>query len=472
MGPSATSLTRQLARFAASLTIEQIPDDVLDKIRLHLLDTVGCGMAGADSDLAQRCLRVTQLEHAPGPCRVLGTSLSFGPAAAAFANAVAMNALDHDDGFEVDGKGMGHPGATLVAAALSAAGAHHVQGAAFLAALVAAYEINARLILAIQPSHARFRQVYGVCQHQAIGAAAVYGILAGLDDDKLAEAFGFAATLTPLPSLRKYNWDARPLVSFKDFNAPAAEAGVRAVQFVQAGLDGARDVLDGDSGFWRMIGSDRFDPDLLVASLGETWWTRHASFKPYPACRWMHTALESFETLRDAIGLQPEEIEKVSVLTSVGLARDFMDAAPATMVDAQFSLPFCLAKLAFRIPTTGWFTQAGLHDRASLGVARRVEAAIDPEFDMLMSGPARRPAGQVTILARGQRFDGPRLDYPRGTSERPMESAAVVAKFRLNLARHGGPEASRLLEDAILGANPGRFRTSDIFNAISGFRTS
>src|SRR5262249_41777805 len=154
-----------------------------------------------------------------GACPVLGSWHSFGPAAAAFGNAAAMNALDFDDGFEIDGRGMGHPGATIVAAAISAPYAGDVDGATFLAAVIAAYEIHNRLIHAMQPSIERFREVYGVCQHQAIGAAIAFGKQAGLGAEALENAIGLAATLTSVPSLHKYNWNRRPIISLKDFNA-------------------------------------------------------------------------------------------------------------------------------------------------------------------------------------------------------------------------------------------------------------
>ena len=153
---------------------------------------------------------------------------------------------------------------------MSAAFTAPVSGAAFLAAIIAAYEINNRLIGAMQPSFARFREVYGVCQHQSVGAAVAYGCLAGLDAAGLENAIGHAATLANVPSLRKYNWDDRPLISLKDFNAPATEAGIRAVQFHAAGLIGSRDVLGGESGFWRMLGSDQFDAGGMLAGLERT----------------------------------------------------------------------------------------------------------------------------------------------------------------------------------------------------------
>ncbi|WP_042703756.1 MmgE/PrpD family protein [Azospirillum sp. B506] len=445
-----TSLTRRLADFAAGLEVADIPADVAGKIGLHLLDALGCGLAGAKTDPTRRVLAAVRGDYADGPCPVLGTGVSLTAAGAAFVNSAAMNALDHDDGFEVDGKGMGHPGATLVAAALSGVAVSQADGGTLLAALAAAYEINARIILSIQPSRERFRQVYGVCQHQSLAASAVYGRLLGLDGADLANAFGFAGTLAPVPSLRRYNWDSRPLVSFKDFNAPATEAGLRAVHYATAGLVGAADVLDGPTGFWRMIGSDRFDPDVLCDGLGEVWWARHASFKAYPACRWMHTALESFETLRDTFGLAAGEIERIEVLTSAGLARDFMDAAPATMVDAQFSLPYCLACLALGLPPVDWHVADALADDGRAVLATRVTATVDREIDGAMSGETRRPAGQVRVCARGRWFEGPRLSHPRGCRERPMSDADVIAKFRANAARVLAEPAVDRLQTTVL----------------------
>ncbi len=443
------SLTLRIARFAARLTLEDIPDEVREKAKLHILDTVGCGIAGASSDLARRLIDFVATEHGAGTIPVLGSARSFGPAAAAFANAAAMNALDFDDGFEIDGKGMGHPGATIVAAALSAC-RPRTTGGDLLRGVIAGYEVNNRLILAMQPSHERFREVYGVCQHQTIGAAVAHGVTLGLDSARVENAIGFAATLASVPSLRKYNWQSRPLVDFKDFNAPAAEAGVRAVQLDALGLAGARDVLDGASGYWRMAGSDRFDPAALTDGLGADWLILRSSIKPYPACRWMHAAMEAFETLTRRHALQPREIERVVVHTSAGLARDFMDHAPATMVDAQFSLPFCLAALALGVsPASRWYENRTLRRNDMLAFARKVAAEIDDEVDAAMSGPRRRPAGRVSILARGERFGSSLIAHPRGGFERPVSSAEIREKFMANAAPVLGQTATHGLVAAI-----------------------
>jgi 2-methylcitrate dehydratase PrpD len=463
-----TRLTQRIVDFAADLRFSDIPPDVVAKAKLHILDTVGCGLAGAPTALSRQILAYLRIEHGPGACPVLGSDYAFGPAAAAFGNAAAMNALDFDDGFEIDGKGMGHPGASLVAAALSAAFTRKTSGADFLTAIVTAYEINSRLIHAMQPTLQRFRQVYGVCQHQTIGAAVAFGKLAGLDARALENALGLAGILANVPSLRKYNWEERPLLTLKDLNAPAAEAGVRAVQLHQCGVIGAKSVLDGDGGLWRMLGSDRFDGALLVDGIGSEWRLLCASFKPYPACRWMHTALEAFETLLQSHGLGPVDIDAITVHTSAGMARDLMDHAPQTMVDAQFSLPFGLAALAYVIrPFARWYDADTLVRDDLRALSRRVHALVDPTIDHLMSAETRRPAGQVSVRTGDRIIASELITYPRGGAERPMPASEITFKFLenaiLTLGRQRAQTLSRRLEELESEADVSRvFRFEEI----------
>ncbi|MGL6020024.1 MAG: MmgE/PrpD family protein, partial [Gibbsiella quercinecans] len=288
--------TRQLVNFASALSAPTIPAALRRKVRLHLLDALACGWAASRHRVSEPVIRAARLFGGNGDCSVFGEP-GFSPLAAAFANAAVINGLDHDDGVEIDGKGLGHPGATLIAAALVALdlSPRPVTHDVLITALTASFEVNNRLIHAIQPSAERFNQVYGVAQHQTIGAALVAGLLLGLRPAQLNQAIGLAAVLTPLPSLHQYNWQQRPLMTLKDAVAPAAQAAVQAVIMVQQGLSGSLDVLDGDQGFWRMIGSDHFAPEMLTDNLGSHWYAGYGSFKRYPACRWLACALECME---------------------------------------------------------------------------------------------------------------------------------------------------------------------------------
>ncbi|WP_263062920.1 MmgE/PrpD family protein [Dickeya dadantii] len=445
----AAPITLTLARFACQLTPAAIPAVWRRKILLHLLDTLGCGVAGLESEVFLQAQRMARQQYAVGASPVLGSQDGLSALGAAFVNSAAMNALDYDDGFERDGRGMGHPGATLVAAALAALGGRQISGARLLCALAAAWEINGRVILSQQPSPERFRQVYGVCQHQSLGAAVAFGLLSGCDAAGLENAIGLAASLTPLPGLHKYNWRQRPLVAFKDYNAPATEAGVRGVLLHREGVIGPRDVLDGEHGFWRMAGSDRCDTSLLVDGLGEEWRLRHASFKRYPVCRWMHTALAAFELLLAQQRLSPDRIARVQVIGSRTLVQQFADTQVLSETDAEFSVPLALACLAYDIPRQRWSDAAARRNTTLLAFARRVELVVDDELEQLMA-VQRRPVNRVRVNVDGQWLNVPAVDYPPGCEQNPMAEAEIVRKCRDNLSRRLGENESDRLIDALL----------------------
>lgn len=432
-----TCCTQALAAFAHGLALEQLPAPIRRQLALHLIDALGCGWAASPTAAGGLARRAAQWLGSSGPCRVWGAAGGHAPTAAAFANALMINGLDHDDGVEIDGKGLGHPGASLVAAALAALdlAPGPVPGHALLAALAAGLEVNNRLIHALQPSAGRFAQAYGVAQHQAVGAAVVAGRLCGLDAEGLHRAIGLAATLTCVPSLHKYNWQARPLVTLKDGVATAAQAGVQAAGLVQLGFVGSRDVLDGDQGYWRMLGSDRFDAGLLLRGLGTHWYIGYGSFKRYPACRWLATALESLEAICAGTGWAAHEMACIEVAGFSRLVDDFMDVDPANPTDAQFSLPYTLAAVAHRLPPgSGWYG-AEAWARADLrALRRRVRATLDPVLDARMQGPGRQPGARVTVRHHDGRSATEARAVPLGSAARPLGGDAIVDKACRNAA--------------------------------------
>lgn len=451
------SVTHQLVRFAHELTIDRVPEPILHKLKLHLLDALGCGWAASDTKTASLARNAAELLGGYGSCHILGARRQYSAPAAAFANAMLINGLDHDDGVEIDGKGLGHPGATLVSAALAGLdqSPHPVEGQVFLSALAAGFEVNNRLIHALQPSAERFAQVYGVAQHQAVGAAVVCGRILGLSSALLDQAVGLAATLSCLPSLHKYNWRTRPLVTLKDGVAPAAQAGVQAALLAQLGFVGARDAFDGSQGYWRMIGSDRFDPEALARDLGTYWYVGHGSLKRYPACRWLASALECMEAIMRHTEWPADEISEIEVRTFARIAGDFMDTAPVDAADAQFSLPYTLAAVALRLfPGADWYSEEIMRDARLRDVMLKVRVIVDPVFERRMNSLERQPGARVTVRHRDGPVTARELNTPSGSSARPMDEAEVINKACANIS--GKVAGPREWAESILG--PARWR--------------
>src|SRR5437764_1411677 len=80
--------------------------------------------------------------------RGVGLTAVDTPRAAAFANAWLADLLDLEDTYKVGG---GHPGATVVPAALAMADREGATGSEIMASLVAGYEVVNRLAFALFP---------------------------------------------------------------------------------------------------------------------------------------------------------------------------------------------------------------------------------------------------------------------------------------------------------------------------------
>lgn len=200
-GPVADSPTLALSRFALTLSLDDVPAAIVRAVKRLLLDHLGCALGGSRTPLARAAAEVAAADGDEA-ATVIGTRRRAPPGPAAFANAMAANALDYDDTGAT-----GHPGSTVIPAALALAEASGRSGAELLAAVLAAYEVWIRLAEAVQPSWARRVEVYGSGTTQAFGAVAAAGRLCGLGLEETLSAFGLAGAFAPLPHEAKFGWD-------------------------------------------------------------------------------------------------------------------------------------------------------------------------------------------------------------------------------------------------------------------------
>src|ERR1700744_650725 len=75
--------SRQLAEFVASTTFTDLPADVVERMKLYLLDTLAAGLAGSQQPWSRMVLDAECDRGGSGPCRVLGSAGMMGPASAA-----------------------------------------------------------------------------------------------------------------------------------------------------------------------------------------------------------------------------------------------------------------------------------------------------------------------------------------------------------------------------------------------------
>jgi 2-methylcitrate dehydratase PrpD len=416
----------RVAEFAVSLHAEELPADVAQAAKLHVLDALGCGIAASALGEAEYAAAAVLETAGTGAATAIGVTSRLAAPDAAFVNGTLCHALDFDD---THPHSIVHVSASVVPAALAAAETHGASGADALAAIVAGNETSIRLGMAAGGAfHARGFHPTGVCG--VFGATVAAARLRGLDAEQTADALGIAGSMASglLEFLADGSETKRLHPGF------AARAAVTAVALAANGATGPVSVFEGRFGlFAAYVHGVEADVEGQFADLGERWETPRIAFKPYPACHYVHAPVDALAQILRETPLEPGDVERLvafSDRTGESLVLDPLadKVRPRTVYDAKFSLPYCLgAQLVHGRVDVRSFTREAIREPAVLAAASRVE------YEVREYAPTPDAfAGGVRVHTRDGRTLEAELRHQRGGSENPMGFEDVVGKYRSN----------------------------------------
>ena len=435
---------RRFAAFSTTLGFDDIPPDVVEHAKLHLLDALGCGLAASGLGIATEG-RTTMTESGGEPqATVIGLDTGLPASAAAFANGMLCHGLDFDD---THSDSVSHVSAVVCPAALAAGEAHGANGRELLIAIVAGNETVTRIGMAASGAfHARGFHPTAICG--IFGGAIAAARLAGYDEGVTTSALGICGSFAG--GLFAYLDDATATKPMHP--AWAAHGALLATRLASLGAEGPPGVLEGRFGLYHaFLGAEKDEIDIAAQlhDLGQRWETPRIAFKPYPACHFIHGSLGATATL--APDVEPDDIEEVVVtVPEAGVALVLEPAtakrAPRTDYEAKFSLQFSTAAMLVhkQVGVRSYMDDA-IADPRVLEVARKVRYQTKA-FD---SYPAAFPGG-VSIRTKDGRTVEAEFPYQRGAPENPMSREEVAAKFRENAAVAISEEDTEALEDAVL----------------------
>jgi len=434
----------RFAGFTSTLAYDRIPPEVAEAAKLHLLDTIGCGLAAHALGVATEG-RAAMAELGGEPqASVIGLDSGLPAPNAAFANAMLCHGLDFDD---THSDSVAHVSVVVGPAALAAAEALGADGRELLAAIVAGNEVVTRVGMAASGAfHARGFHPTAICG--IFGGVAAVSRIAGASVATTASALGIAGSFAG--GLFAYLDDATPTKPMHP--AWAAHGAMLASRLAALGAQGPPGVLEGRFGVYHaFVGAQKgeVDIDAQLADLGQRWETPRIAFKPYPACHFIHGSLGATATLAGRV--RADEIEDVLVwIPAAGVPLVLEPAAsklaPRGEYEAKFSLQYSTAAMLVhgQVGLQSYVDEA-IADPGVLALAAKVRY----ETREYPSYPAAFPGGVRVTTTDGRTFEAD-LPHQRGAPENPMTADEVLAKFRQNASLALDDAAVDALEEAVL----------------------
>jgi 2-methylcitrate dehydratase PrpD len=439
------------AAFSSALAVADLPAEVLATVKADIFDTLACATAGISANGVDSLVRLVGDWGGKPEAAVWCTGLRVPAHHAAWVNGMMSHARDFDDTH--DGAVL-HAGVSVVPAAIAAAELDPAAtGADLLAGVAAGLELICRLGVATEVGIIESGYMYtSLFGHFAATAAAARVLR--LDRDQTVNALGVA--YSQAAGTHQVTRDAALTKRMQP--GFAAKTALISTALTRAGVRGAQRTFEGEDGLFRSYLRGRVDRERLRAGLGERFELRELSFKPYPCCRFNHTAIDAALEIRDRIGVgglagvrrivaHVNNQSNEAVGTPIAMRR-----APETIVQAQFSIPFTVACALHRgAVTLADFTDEGIRDAEVRATAGLVEVVVDPEIEREWS---RSISPTRLSVETGEGIVEARVDQPRGDAARPMSRRDFDAKMQGCLEFSGAVWPSDMiagLHDAIDG---------------------
>jgi aconitate decarboxylase len=417
--------TCRIAQFVSRLRYSEIPAAVRERLKLLILDALGCGIYGAELEWC-RILRQT-LEHVDKTpnASIWGTNARLSSPHAALVNGTQVQGFELDD---VHREGVLHVGAVTLPPLIALAETQApLSGENFITAALAGYEIGPRVGLCMGPQHIGQGWHSGATVGVFAAAAAAARALA-LDADKTVHALGIAGTQSSGLMAAQYGAMVKRMHAGR-----AAQSGLYAALLAGAGFTGIKDVFEAAYGGFCTTFSrshDRFNLDALSAGLGERYESLRVSLKFYACVGSNHTTLDALTDIRKRHPFTASDIDEIVVHASqVTVDHAGWPYRPEGLTAAQLNLPFCAATLILTDDAfVDQFTPDCVNDRARIELSRKVRVVHDPAITAL--GAAHRHQVRVAVHFRDGSVEHETRDTPRGSEQNFAGEAQIIDKFR------------------------------------------
>lgn len=410
--PNATAV---LAKYASEAVRRKLPPEVVERAKIHLLDTLGAMASGTLLPAGVAALRYAGAGGGTREATVVGSRLRTSAVMAALANGMTAHGDETDDSHPAS---LTHPGCAVVPAALAIAEQNGSSGTALLRAMVLGYDVCARIMLALGYERfierARSSHATGGIFGAAVAAAALCGIKAN------AMRYVFSYSVQQASGTNIWFEDREHIEKAFDFGGMPARNGVFAATMVESGMTAAPDAFFGRNNFFEAFGPEA-DREAIARDLGTTFEILNSNIKRWSVGSPNQATLDALEAILREERLPPERVAVVEVEMPADSV-DVVDNRDLPGVCAQYLIAVMLLDGTVSFAAT--HNQKRMNDRAVRAIWSKVRLIRSVELQH--ARPRRQ--GIVTL----ELTDGRRLRHHavavRGTADNPMDRREIEQK--------------------------------------------
>lgn len=432
--------TEQFLQQIDQVKAREIPQSVITRTKLALLDYIGVTLAGLEEYREKVNSLMESFCDGDGAICPVGLGKPMSMNNAVFLNGLNGHALDFDDGTNA---GIIHLGSPLFSVLLALAQKYPVTGEQLLKAAVLGYETSFTMAMTIQPTHKQ-RGYHATATCGLLGIAVAVSELLGYTEKQRKDAFSTAAASAT--GTLKVLEDASQL---KPYNVgKTALLGLISTQMAKAGFDTPDDALAGMAGFLSQMHGDE-NIEFAAPLLNGTYAVEKAYIKPYAACRYTHPSIDVARQMRNDGVLLSNEIESIHIKTYALAVKKHDHTDIKGAASAKMSIPYNFA-VTYVLGRTGMeaFTEDSLNNSEVQAITKKIITTEDAE--MTAAFPKETIATVEMILKDGRVISGKSV-LPKGEPENPLTQQETIDKFTA-LAVYGGKTHAQAEEivDAVL----------------------
>jgi 2-methylcitrate dehydratase PrpD len=430
-------ITGKLSTYMSEAADRELPSDVEEKAKQHILDTIAAMVSGAKLPPAETALKFVQGYGGEPIATVVGSAVVCGAIEAALANGMRAHSDETDDSHSPSHS---HPGCAVVPAALAAGEKFAVSGKRLIRGVSLGYDVGTRVTMSLGGLNYQMdthRSAHSIAN--TFGACAAAASAAGLNPQQMRWVLDYAAQQAS--GIAAWQRDTQHIEKSLVFGGFPARNGVTTALLIQLGATGVDDIFFGPDNFFSAFGP-KANPAGLIDKLGERYEISRTNFKKWTVGSPIQAPLDALQKIMEEHSFKPADVKTVIVHIATSEAKTVNNR---DMPDISLQHMMAVMLLNDTVTFRAAHDKELMRDPAIL--SERAKVALVPDADLEKLYP--QLVAIVDVKLKNATQYSQRIDAVRGTVKNPMTHKEIGEKAADLMRPFLGDEKTGRLIDAI-----------------------